>query len=257
MRTSFSTTLRRLILTSSLAFFTLNAFSDTLTVQATSDIYSAGHSVLPATIYPGSFAPSDTFSAGANQILSFSSVTGTVGCNFVITNGPDGTCYPGVSTTITSYGGVSGISVDGKNMFLVGVLLDNTEPTGAGPSVLSYDYGTPGGLNTTDPTYSPALNQVFFVGDGLTGTGSGQIQNFLIPSTADRLYLGFADSFDSVPSYYGDDVGSLTATFSITSSAATPESSSILLVCGGLLVGLSCFRRRTLSALRAAGKASD
>jgi hypothetical protein len=244
MRTRFSNIKKRLILISGLVFFAVNAFSDTLTVQATADIYAAGHASLPATIFPGDFAPSDAFTAGPNQVLTFSSVIGAVGCNFTVTNGPDGTCWPGVNTTVTSYGGLSGISANGKNMFLVGVFLDNTEPTGAGPISLSYDFGTPGGLNTTDSTFAPELNQVFFIGDGLTGTGSGSVQNFLIPDTASRLYLGFADSFDSVPSYYADDVGSLTATFSITGSTAAPEPSTMLLVSGGLLVGLSRFRRR-------------
>lgn len=257
MQTRFSTAKKRLILISGLVFFSASAFSDTLTVQATSNIYSAGHSVLPATIYPGNFSPSSVFSAGANQVLTFSNVTGSIGCNFVITNGPDGTCYPGVNTTVTSYGGLSGISADNKNMFLVGVFLDSTEPSGAGPAILSYDFGSPGGLNTSDLSFSPELNQVFFIGDGLTGTGSGLMQDFLVPSSASRLYLGFADSFDSVPSYYADDVGSLTATFSITSTAAVPESSSVLLVTGGLLVGLSCFRRRIRESLKAAKDSSN
>jgi len=30
----------------------LSAFADTLTVYGTNDIYAAGHSTLPATIYP-------------------------------------------------------------------------------------------------------------------------------------------------------------------------------------------------------------
>jgi hypothetical protein len=240
----FSTTKKRLFFVSALVLFGSNAFSDTLTVSALSDIYAAGHSALPATLYPGNFSPSDVFSAAANQVLSFSSVTGAVGCNFALTNGADGSCFPGVSTTITSYGGLSGISANGQNMFLVGVFLDNTEPSGAGPAVLSYSFGTPGGLNTTDASFSPEINQVFFIGDGLTGTGSGQIQNFLVPDTADRLYLGFADSFDSVPSYYADNVGSLTATFSITGSTAVPEPSTIFFASGCLLVGLSCLRRR-------------
>jgi hypothetical protein len=108
-------------------------------------------------------------------------------------------------------------------MFLVGVFLDATEPSGPGPSVLDYNYGTPGSLSTTDPSFSPALDQVFFIGDGLTGTGTGQELAFDVPTGADRLYLGFADSFDSVPSYYADNVGSLTATFAITTTTETPE----------------------------------
>src|SRR5580704_2817212 len=201
-----------LIVVLDLVVFAVNGFSDTLTVLGIDDIYAAGHGTLPATIYPGTFPPSDSFLADPNQILTFSSVTGTVGCNFFITNGPDGTCFPGVNTTVTSYGGLSGISVHQANMFLVGVFLGASEPSGAGPLVLSYNYGTPGSLSTTDPSFSPGLDQVFFIGDGLTGTGAGDQQVFHVPAGASRLYLGFADSFDSVPSYYADNPGSLTAT---------------------------------------------
>jgi hypothetical protein len=167
-----------------------------------------------------------------------------VGCNFVITNGPDGPCWPGISTTVTSYGGLSGIDVNQNNMFLVGVFLDATEPSGPGPSVLSYNYGTLGGLNTSDPSFSPALDQVFYIGDGLTGTGTGSQQVFNVPSGADDLYLGFADSFDSVPSYYADNVGSLTATFAITATAATPEPAYSFLLPAGLFVGILLYRRK-------------
>jgi hypothetical protein len=236
---------RCLVVILGLAIFGVNAFSDMLTVQATDDIYSAGQATLPATIYPGTFAPSDTFLAGPNQVLTFSSVTGSVGCNFVVTNGPDGTCFPGVSTTVTSYGGLSGISVKSANMFLVGVFLNSTQPSGSGPSILNYNYGTLGSLNTTDSSFSPLDNQVFFIGDGLTGTGSGQEQLFNIPNDATRLYLGFADSFDSVPSYYADNVGSLAATFAITSATSVPEPSSLFLITGSLLIGLSVYRRKS------------
>jgi hypothetical protein len=231
-----------LIIVSGVVIFDVNLFPDTLTIDATDDIYGAGQSTLPATIYPGTFPPSETFSADPNEILTFSSVTGMVGCNFVITNGPDGPCWPGVSTTITSYGGLSGIDVDENNMFLVGVFLDADEPSGRGPAVLSYNYGTPGSLSTSDPSFSPALDEVFFIGDGLTGTGTGNEQIFNVPTGADRLYLGFADSFDSVPSYYADNVGSLTATFEITT--ATPEPAYGFLLTGGLIAGALLYRRK-------------
>jgi hypothetical protein len=229
---------------SGLLIFNVSAFSDTLTVDATDDIYAAGHSTLPATIYPGTFPVSATFPVDPNEILTFSSVTGSVGCNFVITNGPDGPCWPGVSTTVTSYGGLSGIDVNENNMFLVGVFLNGNEPSGPGPSVLSYNSGTLGTLSTSDPSFSPALDQVFFIGDGLTGTGTGNQQIFNVPSGADGLALGFADSFDSVPSYYADNVGSLTATFSITATTATPEPAYSFLLTGGLFIGILLYRRK-------------
>jgi hypothetical protein len=229
-----------LIIVSGLVMFDVNVFSDTLTVQATSDIYGAGHSTLPATTDPGTFPPSVTVAADPHQILAFSSVTGMVGCNFVITNGPDGTCFPGVSTTITSYGGLSGIDVDQANMFLVGVFLDGSESS-PGPSVLRYNYATPGSLNTTNADFSPELDQVFFIGDGLTGTGTGKEQIFQVPTDATRLYLGFADSFDAAPSFYADNVGSLTATFAFTT---IPEPSYVVLVTGAVFVGVLLRRRR-------------
>ena len=74
-----------LIIASGLAVFNVSGCSDTLTVLATDDIYAAGHSTLPATIYPGTFPVLASVTADPNQILTFSSVTGTVGCNFVIT----------------------------------------------------------------------------------------------------------------------------------------------------------------------------
>ena len=232
-----------LIIVSGLVIFEVNVFADTLTIQATDDIYAAGHSTLPNTIYPGTFSPSDTFPVDPNEILAFSSVTGMVGCNFVITNGPDGTCWPGVNTTVTSYGGLSGIDVDHANMFLVGVFLGPAAPSGPGPSVLKYNYGTVGSLSTADASFSPQLDQVFFIGDGLTGTGTGQKQDFDVTAGADRLYLGFADSFDSVPSYYADDVGSLTATFAITTTA-TPEPAYGVLLTGGIFIAALFYRRR-------------
>ena len=63
-------------------------------------------------------------------------------------------------------------------------------------------------------TNSPLLNQVFFIGDGLTGTGTGTLQQFIIPPGATRLTIGFPDSAfgNSPPSGYQDNSGSLTAT---------------------------------------------
>jgi hypothetical protein len=42
---------------------------------------------------------------------------------------------------------------------------------------------------------APGLKQIFFIGDGLTGTGSGSIQTFHIPAGATRLFLGTMDSY--------------------------------------------------------------
>jgi hypothetical protein len=90
-------------------------------------------------------------------------------------------------TNISSYGGISGIRNDNAIGFLVGVFLNDSEPTGSGPSALDFTN------NTSFAELSPQLNQTFFIGDGLTGSGLGNIQRFLVPEQATRLFLGFAD----------------------------------------------------------------
>jgi hypothetical protein len=83
---------------------------------------------------------------------------------------------------------------------------------------------TPGGLSFVDPssatsytnsllpdftggnyginfsTLAPQLQQIFFIGDGLTGTGTGTIQQFFIPAGADELFLATLDqgNFDNI-----------------------------------------------------------
>ena len=56
-----------------------------------------------------------------------------------------------------------------------------------------------------------SFDQSFFVGDGLTGTGTGTVQRFVIPEGATALYLGFADGnyFAGDPSWYSDNTGSI------------------------------------------------
>jgi hypothetical protein len=44
-------------------------------------------------------------------------------------------------------------------------------------------------------TVSPELKQLFFVGDGLTGTGSGTVQQFIVSAGATRLFLGTVDGY--------------------------------------------------------------
>jgi hypothetical protein len=57
----------------------------------------------------------------------------------------------------------------------------------------------------------PQLGQSFFIGDGLTGTGSGAQQRFVTPAGATKLYLGFADAqaFQGNPGAYDDNTGSV------------------------------------------------
>ena len=113
--------------------------------------------------------------------------------------GPDGA--PETESAIEALDGISGYS--GPHGSLVGVFLDAANPKdGTPPDPLEN--------NTSFSTLSPALGQVFFIGDGLTGTGTGVPQTFFAPAGATRLFLGIADamSFGGQPGWYDDNYGS-------------------------------------------------
>jgi hypothetical protein len=95
-------------------------------------------------------------------------------------------------------------------------------PTTTAPTLRFYvNDGSQGGIKTDFTVLQPAIGQVFFVGDGLTGTGTGTRQLFLVPPTATHLYLAYVDSCSSSgfsgPGCYFDNEGAITVTFKILS----------------------------------------
>jgi hypothetical protein len=101
-------------------------------------------------------------------------------------NGPDG------NSAIWHFADENGIAnVKAPLNSLIGVFLDNAQPnTSSVPAAL--DFST---IGLSFASFSPALKQVFFIGDGLTGTGEGGVQRFVIPSGATRLFLGTMDGY--------------------------------------------------------------
>ena len=197
-----------------LAPSTSSAGTSTVVVNATCNIFGAGHTVAPdpAGGGGGELPTYIVLPADHGASLQFLSIEGTVGCCGSLTGsesgGPDGAPRE-AGTHISSYNGVSGISHDTRAMFLVGVFLTDAEPSDPAPAVLSF---TGGG---TPETLTPEVGQTFFIGDGRSDGGA--LQSFSIPAGATRLALGFADggAFVGAPGFYSDDVGSLTATVSI------------------------------------------
>ena len=72
---------------------------------------------------------------------------------------------------------------------LEGAFLDGHE-TGSQSAPPTLDF-TSIGENFT--SLSPLIDQVFFIGDGLTGTGTGTQQSFNVPDSATTLVFGVAD----------------------------------------------------------------
>ena len=105
---------------------------------------------------------------------------------------------------IREWDGASGIKHNYR-MFLAGMFLDDSYPSdSAAPVALDFT----GAADFAE--LRPGLKQLFFIGDGLTGEGSGEVQRFVPPAGATRLYIGFADaaSFSGNPGWYNDNTGS-------------------------------------------------
>ena len=192
--------------------------SGSLTVPATADIFVAGQSSVPAlTGGGGTLPPKFTFSASGGRLLSFIKLGGKAQCNLQTpSNSPEGGTGCAAVTKINSYGGVAGITAPGS-MFLVGLFTTGSVPVS--PAPLSLDFTQ---IGTTFASLAPGLNQPFFIGDGMTGTGTGTAQSFAVPTTATALYLGFAAApgFQGNPGNYSTNSGSISAVFQMVSNPA-------------------------------------
>ncbi len=233
---------KTLLAIAALLAVSLSVHATTLSVDAVDNIYGAGLSAPPnpGGGDAGSLPPGVTFAAEPGQVLAFSSVTGTSTLTTAFGQfSPDGNqSFP---MSMSSYGGISGITSNASS-FLVGVFLGQTAPTDPAPSILDF---TSLGLGTGFATLSPLIGQMFYIGDGLTGNGSGIAQQFAVPADATALYLGFPDAtnYMGLPGQYQDNAGTLTATFTIV-----PEPGSMGWLAAGCVAFLVQRRRRRRDA---------
>lgn len=194
------------------------AFRAELFVNAKMDIYRAGgyedgsDGIAPV-VY--------SFPARAGRVLEFMSVGGDWTCTTIGVPpfSPDGTTAPGCNplAVFGSVGPFSGYANSDFSSAMVGMFLENSLPSSPPPAFRFYlTDNSMGGIPTDFRSLSPLIGQVFFIGDGLTGTGTGAIQIFRVPPTATHLYLGFIGSCnpsDLSPSCYSDNGGTLAAVF--------------------------------------------
>jgi hypothetical protein len=131
--------------------------------------------------------------------------------------------------------GISGplaVSLSG----LVGVFVGSGVPSGPVPAQRND--------GMTFASISPGLNQIFWIGDGLTGTGSGSVQSFTAPTGATRLFLGTADGFG-----WANNIGTIEVTINGAPVGETPVPAALPLFATGLgALGLVAYRRRKRAA---------
>jgi hypothetical protein len=161
----------------------------TVTVPGTTDIWLAGQPSGSTLMYTNQTdtAPTDSpveVPVVAGTTLTFSA-TGSTSYTGGICSAPspDGGCLVTVSAGPAN--GISSVVVLADA--LIGVFTGPGVPGGTAPAGL--DFST----NTSFATLSPLVAQVFFIGDGVTGTGSGAVQQFVVPSGATRLFLASSD----------------------------------------------------------------
>lgn len=124
---------------------------------------------------------------------------------------------------------------------LIGVFLDASVPGGAAPPGLSF--ATPASL--AQPSISPQLRQPFFIGDGRTGTGSGSVQQIVVPAGATRLFLGQADGIGANYNNFGSFAVTVTdSAIQAASTAEIPVDAPWALALAALLIAASVAWRR-------------
>lgn len=157
--------------------------------------------------------------------------------------GPSGNGAGG--SNLAALGGISGYK--GPQGPLVGVFLDDTNPdAGIAPEVLDF---SPDGLGIDFLGLTPGLNQIFYVGDGMTS--SGVFQQFTAPAGATRLFVGIPDGMEFVglPGAYEDNDGSYVVRIGVNQVPTIPEPSTVALIGLGL-AGLMALRRRAGTSAR-------
>jgi hypothetical protein len=166
-----------------------------LTPESNMDIYEAGGN----SDGPGNPPTETALVFDPGDVVRFPSVIGSTDCHAngsdCLPTGPEGNL--GADVNVGAQNALSGIQYRGAfSLPLMGVFLGPALPVAA-PVALDFrdaeDFGR----------IDPLLGQIFWIGDGRTGTGSGDIQEFGIPSGATRLSLGFIDVA------HGDNIGGL------------------------------------------------
>lgn len=208
----------------------LNAVVVPFSVPGTSNIWLAGQP--GGTTLAGDWAPAHSpvpagITLTGGNVLTFSA-SGSVGYPGEPA-GPDG-------ASAGSHGanfGLSGVTANWNA--LLAVFITDAVPGGVAPASLNF---SPAGLTRDFASLSPLLNQVFFIGDGVTS--GAVVQQFIVPAGATRLFLGTLDG-----SGWFNNTGSFSGNITFTPvTASVPDESSTAILLGVTVLGLGIFSRR-------------
>jgi competence ComEA-like helix-hairpin-helix protein len=157
----------------------------------------------PTQVSGVSIAPGGSLSFSATGLISHAPPADPL----IETSGPDG----GMTILSHDFGPENGISdIHAPVNALLGVFLGPKQPDRfPGPDALDFSEAA----SRDYLSLSPQLQQVFFIGDGLTATG--QVQQIIIPAGATRLFLGPMDA-----SQYLNNEGSFSVQILILPSTA-------------------------------------
>ena len=223
------------LLTAAAAFCVAAASAGAVTVDSQSSIFGGTTGAAPVQVSLGGDTVFNITATGLTNCCSSTPNTFAEGSNFLIAGG---------NTDIFAANGVSGIFVENRQMFLAGVFVDSTNLPSGSPTADNLFFEL---ADLSFTSLSADLNQSFFIGDGLTGIGSGSLQEFVAPTGADTLLLGFVDGagFVGAPGFYGDNTGSLEVSVSAASTsgpAPVPLPAGLPMLLAGL--GVMGFLRR-------------
>jgi len=136
-----------------------------------------------------------------------------------------------VSYDVTGIAGADGVRYNA----LVGVFLDDDGPIANMPPA-RFAAG-----QQDAATISPLLNQIFWIGDGLTGTGTGDVQQFFAPAGATRLYLGATDGSGW---FNNSGLSEVTITYTPLATTTVPEPATWAMMILGFGGAGAAIRRR-------------
>jgi hypothetical protein len=218
------------------------ALETTVPVSARANIFDAGRGSGPG------FPTTVRFPAGGAKVLVVPGATGAAqgNCPIEPLAGPDGQFTPGscTRTDVTSANGISGLIDSRAHMFMVGVFLTDAAAGTTAPRRLNFS-PPPAGLGHRFARLAPRIGQSFFIGDGLTGTGTGVPHSFMVPPTATRLFLGIVEAFGFVgsPGAAGDNRGGFTAPVRVVGAPALGRRVAVEPVSGSVRISLPPARR--------------